>query len=347
MSVKSEVVKILEGNRGAPVSGETLAARLGVSRTAVWKAVGALKDEGYPIDGAPKRGYVLSDSSSVLSREAVLAGITALNPDAGDSVTDISVLRSIDSTNAEAKRRVAEAAELRDIPYGSVIVADKQTAGRGRRGRSFFSPAADSVYMSFVLKPAGVIENSFLITIMAAVAVCRAVERMTDASGNINTDGTATQQNPGIKWVNDIFINNRKICGILTEAVSDVESGVIESLVLGIGVNINVPEADFPAEIRDIAGSLHIDPGKRGLFAATLISEVFSLYSTLADGNTRYIIREYRAWSLMKGRNITVIKGDEERVAVACGIANDGSLKVEYADGTRENLRSGEVSIGL
>jgi BirA family biotin operon repressor/biotin-[acetyl-CoA-carboxylase] ligase len=341
MSVKSEVVKILECNRGAPVSGEALAEQLGVSRTAVWKAVGALKDEGYPIDGAPKRGYVLSDSSSVLSRESILSGIMALNPEAARSVADISVLRTVDSTIAEAKRRVAEAANLTSIPFGSVIIADEQTAGRGRRGRTFFSPNADSVYMSFVLKPADAIENSLLITIMAAVAVCRAVERVTDA------DVAATPRKPEIKWVNDIFINNKKICGILTEAVSDVESGIIESLILGIGVNINISEEDFPAEIRDIAGSLHIAPGKRGLFAAALISEVFSLYGTLANGGADYIMREYRARSLMNGRNITVIKGDEKTDAVARGIADDGSLAVEYANGTRENLRSGEVSVKL
>jgi BirA family biotin operon repressor/biotin-[acetyl-CoA-carboxylase] ligase len=339
MSIKNEVVKILEGNRGIPVSGEALAERLGVSRTAVWKAVGALKDEGYPIEAAHKRGYVLSDSSSVLSREAILTGITALKPEIAARVKDISVYKSIDSTNAEAKRRVAEAASPEDIPYDTVIIADEQTAGRGRRNRAFFSPTADSVYISFILRPAYVIENSLLVTIAAAVAVCRAAEHI---NGSVH---------PEIKWVNDIFIDGRKICGILTEAVSDVESGTIESLVLGIGVNINVPNKDFPAEIRDVAGSLNLDTGKRGAFTAALITEVLSLCGSLAKeaANTGadYIMQEYRARSLMTNRNIEVIRAGESTKAISRGVAPDGSLEVEYADGTRENLRSGEVSIKL
>jgi BirA family biotin operon repressor/biotin-[acetyl-CoA-carboxylase] ligase len=331
MSVKHEVLKILEERRGESVSGEALAVDLGASRTAVWKAVGALKDEGYPIDGAPKRGYTLSESSSVLSREA----IAALSP---MDERLISVYREIDSTNAEAKRRIADASTPAAIPYGSVILADRQELGRGRRGRSFFSPAAGSIYVSFILKPYAAIEHSLPVTIMAAAAVCRAIETVCDDA-----------QRPQIKWVNDIFLGGKKICGILTEAVSDVESGSIESLVLGIGVNINVPESAFPEELRGIAGSLTLESGKRGVFAATLIGEVFSLYETLtaSESDAALIIEEYRARSMMMGRAVTVIKNAEPHAAVSRGIADDGSLIVEYPGGAAERLRFGEVSITL
>jgi BirA family biotin operon repressor/biotin-[acetyl-CoA-carboxylase] ligase len=335
----------------------------------VWKAVGALVDEGYPITGTPGRGYVLPESSPVLSRETIMAFLSALSgaesaPTAHlyENENRLSVYRSVDSTNAEAKRRVADAPSPADIPYGSVIIADEQTAGRGRRGRAFYSPAAGSVYLSFILKPAAALENSLLVTIMAAVSVCRAIERV-----------AGDAQRPEIKWVNDIFIGGKKICGILTEAVSDVESGSIETLVLGIGVNINVPAAEFPEDVRDAVGSLRIEPGKRGLFTAALIHEVFALYERFAearsdgggtlrhgDGDTlrrgdalrggaaqAYIMREYRARSMMKDRKITVIKSGGNREAVSRGVADDGGLLVEYADGTTEALRSGEVSIAL
>jgi BirA family biotin operon repressor/biotin-[acetyl-CoA-carboxylase] ligase len=174
---------------------------------------------------------------------------------------------------------------------------------------------------------------------MAAVAVCRAVETV---SGD-------EAQRPEIKWVNDIFIGGRKICGILTEAVSDVESGSIESLVLGIGVNINVSDEEFPEELRGIAGSLKMPPGDRARFAAALIGEVFSRYEALraSKSGAALIMEEYRARSMMVDRAVTVVKNAQSQAAVSRGIADDGSLIVEYPDSATEQLRFGEVSITL
>ena len=348
MALRDKVLNVLEEKKGEPVSGESLAELLGVSRTAVWKAVTSLKKEGYPIDAKTNKGYSLSSESDKLSEVAIRACLSKLSPyekylkeesdnnllNSIDCIGNIIILDTVDSTNNEAKRLVASAASLEDIPFGTVIIAENQSAGKGRRGRSFYSPVANSVYMSFILKPTATIENSLLITIAAGVAVCRAIEATCDDT-----------QRPEIKWVNDIFVNKKKICGILTEAISDIESGEIESLVLGIGVNINIPEEDFPKELRDIAGSVKIAPGKRNQFAATLSSEVFSIYYAMAEG--KEIIPEYRARSMMEGREIIVVKGKNEEKATALSVSDNGGLSVEYPDGRREILRSGEVSIKI
>ncbi|MDR1953602.1 MAG: biotin--[acetyl-CoA-carboxylase] ligase [Clostridiales Family XIII bacterium] len=329
MSIREETLRILEANRGDSVSGETLAKSMGVSRTAVWKAVAGLKREGYPIDAGTNRGYTLSEESGILSFQGMSPWFGTQGD--GSSVPTLVFHRSIDSTNNEAKRLIA-AAPADGIPFGSVIIAEEQTAGRGRRGRSFFAPATGGIYISFILKPAGNIEHSLRTTVAAAVAVCRAIE--------IVSEGT---QQPKIKWVNDLFIDGKKICGILTEAVSDIESGEIESIVLGIGININVTEDVFPEELRHIAGSVRMPARDRNRFAAVLIEQVFSAYETLSEDGA--LMDEYRRRSFIVGRSIQVIRGDKKISAIALGINDDGSLSVEYADGKRETLRSGEVSI--
>jgi BirA family biotin operon repressor/biotin-[acetyl-CoA-carboxylase] ligase len=331
MSTKSKVIEILEARRGEAVSGEALAELIGCSRTAIWKTISKLKSEGYPIEAKANKGYVLSDKSDILSEEAIWGHTPLGNVPDEYPVLKINIYKTIDSTNAEAKRRISDAPSPEELPFGDVIIAEEQTAGRGRRGRNFHSPLGASIYISFILKPYGDIENSLMITIAAALAVCKAIEKIGDPT-----------QSPKIKWVNDIFIDNKKVCGILTEAVSDVESGQIESLVLGIGVNINIPKETFPEEIAEIAGSLKIKPGERNAFVAHLIEEVYAAYQALAEKNN--IIGEYRERSLMKDLSIKIIQGSKTTDAVAKEIADDGSLLVEYKDGSRELLHSGEVS---
>jgi BirA family biotin operon repressor/biotin-[acetyl-CoA-carboxylase] ligase len=338
MTVKEQVLELLETNRGEFVSGGQFAAEIGFSRTAVWKAVSSLRNEGYPIEAVTNKGYRLSPESSRLSLAGmapyldIIGAASSDVPGESSNFCEIFIHHSIDSTNNEAKRIIAASAD--SVPYGTVIIAEEQTAGRGRRGREFASPASGSVYMSFILAPAEQAGAPFIITIMAAVAVCEAIEEI---SGQI----------PRIKWVNDIFIDRKKICGILTEAVSDVESGSIESIVLGIGVNINVPQSMFPKELRDIAGSLQLDPGERNRFTAALVRRVQAGYERLQAGISP--IEDYRSRSLAIGRKITVsgAKSGESKEATAKDILEDGSLLIEYKDGSKEALRSGEVSIRL
>jgi BirA family biotin operon repressor/biotin-[acetyl-CoA-carboxylase] ligase len=339
MSVKDQVLGLLEKSRGDFVSGGQFASEIGVSRTAVWKAVGALRDEGYPIEAVTNKGYKLGAKSSILS----LAG---MKPHL-DDVPEILILRSIDSTNNEAKRIISDAGSADAVPYGTVIIAEEQTAGRGRRGRAFVSPASGSLYMSFILAPAERAGAPFMVTIMAAVAVCEAIEELSGISRAPGSDAKPQSHRPLIKWVNDIFVGGRKICGILTEAISDVESGSIESIVLGIGININVPQKTFPKELRQTAGSLMLDPGERNRFAAALVSHVTAGYEKLREGVSP--IEEYRSRSLVIGREITVLaaKSGTGRTATAREILDDGGLLVEYEDGSTQVLRTGEVSIRI
>ena len=208
MSVKSEILHILESNKGENISGQELADLLGVSRTAVWKAINLLKDEGYPIESVQNKGYSLSTSSDFLSSEGIRL---YLNEEFRD--IPLAVYKTIESTNTEAKLLAVQNAD-----HGTIIVSEEQTKGRGRFGRDFFSPSESGIYMSIILKPKLNIENSVLVTTATAVAVCEAIDKFTD-------------QEPQIKWVNDIFIGDKKVCGILTEAVTNFESGMMDSRI--------------------------------------------------------------------------------------------------------------------
>ncbi|MDR2157384.1 MAG: biotin--[acetyl-CoA-carboxylase] ligase [Clostridiales Family XIII bacterium] len=323
MNIREETLRALEKNRGKPVSGESLAKSLNVSRTAIWKAVSDLKRAGYPITSGTNRGYALSDESRILSAQGLSPWFSRVAP-------PLSIHRTIDSTNNEAKRIIAEAS-AGGIPFGLVIAADEQTAGRGRRGRTFCSPAADSIYLSFILKPASNMERSLLTTIAAATAVCETIECVCEDAP------------PRIKWVNDIFMDGKKVCGILTEAISDIESGGIEALVLGVGVNINVPETAFPKEIRRVAGSIRLPARDRNRFAAVLIERTLAVCGDLSD--SKPLMEHYRRRSMIVGKPIHVIRGAQKENAIALAIGDDGSLAVEYANGERGILHSGEVSI--
>jgi BirA family biotin operon repressor/biotin-[acetyl-CoA-carboxylase] ligase len=251
----------------------------------------------------------------------------------GELSCNLVAYKSIDSTNDEAKRLIAASPTPGDIPFGTVVIADEQTAGRGRLGRVFASPAADSVYLSFILRPAGAAADSLLVTVMAAVAVCEAIEAI--AGGE-----------PRIKWVNDIYIDKKKVCGILAEGVSAPGSGAMDGIVLGIGVNINVPQNDFPEELRGIAGSVTMDPRDRRRFTAELIKRVDAGNDELSRGVSP--IDAYRERSLVIGRKITVIQSDgTETPAIAEEIADDGSLLARYENGRSENLNSGEISLKI
>jgi len=245
---------------------------------------------------------------------------------------------SLDSTNEEAKRMVAAADG--GAPFGAVVIARRQTAGKGRRGRAFFSPEGDSLYASFVLPPGS---HEFA-TVAAAVAVCRAIEAVRPGAG------------PRVKWVNDVLVDGRKVCGILAEGVGGADG--LAAVVLGIGVNIGLREADFPPELRGVAGALDFSPAERDAFEDALIREVFSIggcgeeAARSAEGQAGLdrmaVLEAYRGLSALNaGDPVAVFRAgtDEATAATVVGIADDGGLAVCYSDGRREVLRSGEVSV--
>lgn len=229
---KERVLRALEAREGAHVSGAQLARELGVTRNSVWKAVNALRREGYHIDATTNRGYALSHEDDLLSASGIRRFLPA------DAPLFPAVRKSLDSTNAEALRRAVDGA-----PEGTVIVAEEQTAGRGRRGRSFFSPAGTGIYLSILVRPALAAERAHLLTCSAAVAVAEAIEACAGVDASI-------------KWVNDVYCRGKKVAGILTEGSFDLEGGVLQHAVVGIGVNVRPPHAGFPAEIAERVGAV-------------------------------------------------------------------------------------------
>ncbi len=231
---------------------------------------------------------------------------------------------TVDSTNTIAKQLVEQGA-----PEWTVVVANNQTEGRGRLGRSFFSPQSTGLYMSIVLRPNIQAQRALLITCSAAVAVSEAIEDIT---------GNATQ----IKWVNDIFMRGKKVCGILTEGDIDSHSGKLNYAVLGIGININEPRGGFPPEIADIAGAV----SENGVDKESLIVKIlekFNMYYRELESAT--FLPKYKQKQMLLGQSVDVHRGQNITQATAVEIDDECGLVVEYADGRREVLSSGEVSV--
>ena len=321
MSVKNEILHILESNKGKTVSGQELADMLKVSRTAVWKAINSLKDEGYSIESTTNKGYSLAKSSDMLSPEGIRL---YLNEEFKN--IPITVYKTIGSTNTEAKLLAVQ-----NVRHGTTIVSEEQIKGRGRFGRDFFSPSDSGIYMSIILKPELNIENSVLITSAAAVVVCNAIEKFTNASARI-------------KWVNDIFIDDKKVCGILTEAVTNFESGMIDCVVVGIGINVKTKNEDFPLELQDRAGSIFIDDDSfiRNRLTAEIINNLLKISKRLED---KGFMQAYKQRSMILGEYILYKKDNNWHEGYASDIDDYGGLIVYTSDGQKITLNSGEVSI--
>jgi len=321
MNVKSRLLRLLEDNKGAYISGGALAKELAVSRNAVFKAVESLRAEGYEISAVTNKGYRLEHSGDILSAAGISGHLS--NAD----VFSVDVRKSVASTNTLLREMAAKG-----TPEGYVLVAEEQTSGKGRHGRSFHSPARHGVYFSLLLRPGLRASDAAMITSAAAVAAARAIEEVVGVR-------------VGIKWVNDLFADSKKVCGILTEAAFDMESGSIESAVLGIGINVTRPETGFPPELEDIATQLAdrtfgADGERNRLIAATL-DNFWEIYTSRG----REFMDEYRARSIVLGQDIYVLSGGEQTLAHALEIDDDCGLVVRYENGATATLSSGEVSI--
>jgi len=320
MSTKNDVLRTLMEAEGS-ISGERLARRLGVSRNSVWKAIGQLRQEGYAIEAATNRGYRLSAVPNRISQPEIERYLTAKIIGARMELHSL-----LDSTNTRAKALAATGA-----PHGYLVIAESQSGGKGRMGRSFFSPEHSGVYITYVLRPKMLAERAVMITSLAAVAVARAIEALADVDVKI-------------KWVNDLYINGRKVCGILCEASVDFESGGLEYAVLGIG--INVTKMAFPEELKDIATSIENECGKpvsRSRLIAEISNQLEALWGQLETGG---FMAESRARSNVIGRDVLVIRGDERFEAKALDIDEAGRLVIRAGD-TVSRLGSGEISLKL
>lgn len=239
----------------------------------------------------------------------------------------IEVLEKATSTNTLVKEHASEKDE------GFVMVAGEQTAGRGRMGRSFFSPGDSGVYMSILLKPQIKPEDAVQITTAAAVSVCRALKNL----------GVSDSK---IKWVNDIFLNDKKVCGILTESSFNSQKGMLDFAVLGVGINIYESEGGFPEEIKNIAGAVFTQRKEdlRNRFIAGFINYFFGFYRELSS---KKHMKEYKEKSFVLGKEITVIQGEKTEKAKALDIDENCNLITEFSDGAIKKLYTGEISIKL
>ncbi len=320
MLLRNDVLLILKSNKGKYTSGQELCDKLNVSRTAVWKCINELKSDGYIIDSKHKSGYILIEEPDVIN-------YTEISPHLKTDFIGRSYLYfdSISSTNDYAKEIAS------DSPDGTTIVAEEQTSGRGRMGRQWVSYKKQGIWMSIILKPNIAPNDAVKLTQVAAVSLVDAIRETTNLTSYI-------------KWPNDIIVNGKKACGILTEMNGEIDK--INFIVVGIGVNVNIDS--FPVGLQDKATSLSIEASKkidRKLLTASMLNNFERYYRTFLDEGFFSIRNLCKEYSLTLGKDVKVIMNNKEYVGQAVDICNDGSLIVAFKNGEKKAITSGEVSI--
>ena len=326
---KYEILRILKEKYPEYISGEELSKCFKISRTAVWKHVKSLKAEGYIMEASSKIGYRLASDSCIFSGYEIASNLGTEK--IGNKVLYFD---SLDSTNNYAKKIALEGAE-----EGLTIVAGSQSEGRGRLGRKWDSPSGGGIYLSIILRPPLPPEGVQSITLAAAVAVARAIEGITGIK-------------PGIKWPNDVLLDGRKVCGILTEMNSEMER--VNFIVLGIGINYNRQQHEFPGELAGKATSLSAYAGERDMelkesgrlnMLRAVLQELDKVYSKVTNNRIGEILDEWKEYSVTLGKEVRIISGATEYTAVAEDITYDGKLIVRCSDGNIRLIQSGEISI--
>ena len=318
--MKAEILTILKDTDGY-VSGQELCERFGVSRTAVWKVMNQLKKEGYEIESVQNKGYHLVKTPDILSKNELVS--IRKTKWVG---TEICYFDVTDSTNTQAKS-LGEG----DAPNGTLVVAGKQESGRGRRGRSFESPAGTGIFMTLLLRPEIEPQNASMLTLVSALAVAKGIEHMVDLPVQI-------------KWPNDIVINGKKVCGILTEMSAQMD--YVNYIVIGIGINVSYEE--FPEEIKDVATSIYLESGKH-VNRAMLIEKIweefedyYELYEKTQDLSS--LVKEYDSYLVNRGQKVRVLDPKEPYEGKAMGITDRGELIVDTWE-ARRLVSAGEVSV--
>lgn len=320
-TIEDKLAALLLAHQDRSLSGEALSRGMGVSRSAVWKGIERLRQAGWEIDSATNRGYQLIRVPDLLTLPLVESFLPR------GRTAPIHIFDELDSTVTQGQRMALEGAE-----NGTVIIADRQTNGAGRMGRSFLSPGGVGIYLSYLLAPGCGGDALGLLTSCAGLAVCGAITACTGLA-------------PSIKWPNDVILKDRKVCGILTRLVADGEDASIGWAIIGIGVN--VAQERFPGELADKAISVRMAGGEvlRARLAAELIGQLDEIFSGKGwQKKDPEILERLRALSCTLGRRVVVTSPLGSREGDAVDIAPDGSLLVRFDDGVRP-VFSGEVSI--
>ena len=320
MNTKDMVLKILEENREEYVSGEALASLLDISRNGIWKAIKTLKDEGYLIEGVPSKGYMLKQETDIISSSGIKKYLSA-----DKDFFDIKIFDELKSTNDYLKTG--------DFKEGTVAIAKKQLKGKGRLGRSFYSPSDTGLYLSVLLKPDMEVSEAAIITALASVCVVETIEELTG-------------ERAFIKWVNDVFFKDKKVSGILTEASMDLENNRLSYVILGIGVNLIYPEDGFPLEAKESAGAVFskdVPYDLKNRFAAILLMKILYHYKRIF---LKEYMEKYRQRSMVLGKTVSIYKaGEFKGTGRALRIDDKAGLVVLRENGREEVLNSGEVSV--
>lgn len=316
------------------ISGEELSLLIGVSRTAIWKHMQELRKKGYVIDSRSKKGYKLMKATENLDRNMIQTKL-----ETAWVGRELLIFSTIDSTNTEGKRRGAE-----QLLNGTAILSEEQTAGKGRLGRQWISPKYKGLWMSLFFHPENLEpKDGSKMTILAAASVCRAIEKLTGLT-------------VGIKWPNDLVCNKKKVCGILTEMAADPDR--IDWLILGIGINVNLEEQDFPEELKETGTSLKIEKqlsADRGFLVENidrnaLAAEIMNQFEKdseefFQNGSIHGILEYYNEKVLVKDRELLIQKAGKALPGIGVGVNEEGHLLVRMDNGELQEFFSGEVSV--
>ena len=321
--MKERILELLNRAAGEYLSGQAISEALGVSRAAVWKAVQALENEGIAIEAVTRRGYRLAEKTDRLSPGNLLPYLSR------DHRESLLCFPTISSTNDYAKTLAVP-----DKSQNYYLAAEEQTGGRGRRGRSFYSPARQGLYLTGLYFPEVPPARASRFTAYGAVAVCRAMQEVCGLTAEI-------------KWPNDILWQGKKLCGILTEMALEGESGAIQYMICGMGINLSQQPEDFPEAFRDLAASLRMATGQtppRNLLCAALINALDEAYEAFLKEDPLWL-QDYICHCATLNREVVLLSGPEKIPAFAEGISEDFGLMVRYADGRRETVYAGEISL--
>lgn len=341
MTTKERVLELLRSRQGQFLSGQEIGDTLHVTRSAIWKAIKSLREQGLTIEAVTNMGYRLPALSDELSPSRILHLWKQHEGEKPAAYPPIYLRESVDSTNEWAKRVVNGREELPDQDterfQDSVFIANEQTRGRGRRGRAFFSAPDTGIYMSLLLDPGLAPQDAAKLTGMTAVAACEAIEECTGLS-------------PEIKWVNDLYLNDRKIAGILTEGTISLEDGCMDHVIIGIGINLFPPSDGFPKEIQQTAGSLfpagNAPEDLRNTLIAAFLHHFEYYYHRFEEAS---YLEGYRNRSYLKGKWVKIITASgvpsKSGYARVIGIDDEMHLIVEHENGKQEALSTGEVSV--
>ncbi len=326
-----KILKQLKMAKNQYVSGEELSSILGMSRTAIWKRMDSIKEEGFNIEAVTKKGYRLIKEEDTYGINPPYGKLAVLSEVTGSVIgQNLIFLQETASTNKVLKKMAAE-----NAPEGTVVISEMQSAGRGRRGKAWSSVPNMGIWMSILLRPNLHPSAVQTLTLAASVAVIRALEPL-------------EIERMGIKWPNDILINGRKVCGILTELSAEAER--VDWVILGIGLNVNHIKPDFPNDIASIATSLRMNVNEnteldRSVIAANIINEIENVYRCFIEKGSSWVVEEWKKRNITLGKSIKIINQQGSFNAEALDITAEGKLIVKDDDDKIHEMLSGEISI--